>query len=312
MKKYVSLGIMLTLLSGKRYTAPELADKYETSVKTIYRAIDTLLEAGMPIRCFSGKGGGYEIINESKINSSFFTMKELSSFISFLKTNSKNALLEGNISLDERINSITDKWVASELLTESNTLVIDSSVWGSKDSNNLHIECIKKAISSSKKLLITYPSNTDNKERIIHPYTLVFKLGVWYLYAYCESRKSFRLFKLARIVNMASLSQDFERKNIDTLAMPWNKEFEENLEEIDISLITQKKHLPDLLEWLGKGAKINNYNSFSEDITITAKASFSHGLIHRLMQFGDKVKVVYPDKLKKALTNECQAICQLY
>ena len=319
MKKYVSLGIMITLYSGKRVTAPELAEKYETSVKTIYRAMEILLEAGMPIRCISGKGGGYEIIKESKINTSFFTMSELGSFISFIKSN-KSFSNSPPSSIEERLEMLPDGKMKEDLFLETASFVFDTENWGSTNENNLLVEHIKDAILNSKKIEIEYESKTSIIEnRVLHPYTVVFKSGIWYLYAFCEKRKAFRLFKLSRIKSLKQTDILFERQNIDTLSKPWNKEFKSNFENIKIKLLATEKILPEIIEWIGKNSiKINpqnnekKYGQNLQNTLLEFEANFSKGLIHRLMQFSDEIQILSPQKLKDEIANECYKIYKNY
>ncbi len=322
MKKYITLAVMLSLFSGEKFTAQKLAEKYETSVKTIYRAIDTLLEAGMPIMSKQGKNGGYELIKQSGINTSFFTKEELSSFISFINSTQQNILGENIASIQDRLNTLPDKTLAFELCKTSASLVIDTNTWGSKDKNNANSNIIKKAISSSNKLLISYlDKNGRFSKRAIEPYTLVYKTGVWYVYGFCEQRKAFRLFKLARIKSIVNLNEKFEKQNINTLSKPWNKEFEANLEKIEIELLCPKSIIADLYEWLGEditiskfsNEKCNQYSNVNNDYNlINGVANFSIGLVHRLMQFGSLIKVLKPTKLQEAIKNECYSIYNSY
>ena len=320
MKKYVSLGIMITLYSGKRYTAPELAERYETSVKTIYRAIDTLLEAGMPIRCIAGKGGGYEIIKESKIDTSFFTLSELGSFISFIKSTKGSLPHENTTSLEDRIHDLPDSKMKDNLLLITKSMVFDTENWGSVKQNALLSEQIKESILECKKLEIEYQSRASVIEkRIIHPYTIVFKSGIWYMYAFCEIRNAFRLFKLSRIKTLIKQPETFERQNIDTLSKPWNKEFENSLEKINVRMLINKNIMPEIVEWLGVNSlkfctqKCNqNQNQNKDKIEVESQVSFSKGLVHRLMQFGRDITVLSPQKLKEEIANECLTIYKSY
>lgn len=302
MKKYISIAIMMSLLSGRRYTASALAEKYETSVKTIYRAIDTLIEANMPIACFSGKNGGYELIKESKINSSFFTLQELCSFITFLKSNN---LIEKDSAFEERLGVLLEKPYGNDLNKLCGQMIIDTDMWGENTKSNIQVDTIKAAIEEQRRLIITYNKDCLRQSRTIEPYTLVYKAGVWYVYAYCEDKMSYRLFRLSRIENIVK-GQPFERKDIDLTKRPWNKDFNDNLEEIDIELTCDSTTLPELLDWLGSNVKITP-SGF-----IKSTAHFSQGLVHRLMLFGPKVKVVSPEKLKIALKEECIKISEQY
>ena len=310
MKKHVSIGIMLTLLSGKRVTASFLAEKYETSVKTIYRSIDTLLEAGMPIKCLQGKNGGYEIIKESSISSSFFTTKELCAFISFLKSTRSNIDIH-SFTLEDRLSSLSDKSLAQELEKESKTMVIDTNIWGHIDRENKKSDIIKNAINKNLKILIKYLNKNINKteSRVINPYTLVYKTNMWYVYAYCEKRKEFRLFKLSRICSLEILTDHFEKQNIDTLSKPWNTSFKANSEEINITLQCYYCDLNDIKEWLENcNVKQDSNNKF----TLTGKALFSLGLVHKIMEYGNRIKIVSPTKLKDAVITECYNIYNSY
>lgn len=312
MKNYVSLGIMLTLLNGKRYNAPKLAEKYETSVKTIYRAIDNLVSAGMPIRCISGKGGGYELIQESSISTSFFTMHELCSFISFIKSTNKSYPHDQSKSIEERLNLLKDKHLANDLLTESKQLVFDTETWGSAN-NEYKSKEIKDSISKSRKILIEYLSENELDRRIIHPYSLVYKVGSWYVYAYCEKRNAFRLFKLSRITFLTILEQKFTPINIDPLTKPWNKDFERNLENIDIKLIIPEPLLEDIKEWLGDNIAVSKIQiAERSQLLIHAKAIYSIGLVHRLMQYSNKIKILEPKKLQDSIKQECEKITNIY
>ena len=117
------------------------------------------------------------------------------------------------------------------------------------------------------------------------------------------------------------LDQKFIKEKIDIASKPWIKEFEENLEKIDIQLLCPSSKLADITEWLGENIKVDNICSSlcNENIDlnqnyklITGTANFSVGLIHRLMQLGPLVKVVRPQKLKDALIKECLNIYSCY
>ncbi len=311
MKKYVTMGIMLSLLDGKRHTAPSLASKYETSVKTIYRAIDTLLESGMPIVCTQGKGGGFELINENKLNSSFFTLDELCSFISFLKNSSTNFLKSNYNLLADRINNISNKNIKDKLFQQS-PIVIDTMSWGSSDIYDEYASLIKSAIDNQNLMQITYLSDNIESQRQIQPYALVYKAGFWYVYAYCKKRASFRLFKLNRITSLKTLEITFEKQNIDINSKPWNKDFSNNLEQITLELKCSKNTAVDIKDWLQSSKLINNPSAKDKQVHLKGNAIFSIGLVHRLMQYGDSVQVIKPNKLKEALINECQNISCVY
>lgn len=307
MKKYVTLAIMLTLLDGKVHKAKQLSDKFEASLKTIYRSIDVLLEAGMPISVTLGRNGGFSLIDANKIDSGFFTNNELCSFLSFVGANPEKFKNITNTSLFERIKS-TNSQSANKLIEKSQQLVVDTDVWGSVGSYTQYQTNFSNAIENTLKIEISYLSQT-NQTRIIHPYALVFKTGSWYVYSFCELKNSFRLFKLSRINSLNVLSETFERKNIDCLSKPWNTSFQ-NEKGINIVLQVDNSFLPELSDWLGQNYHIINSNA--NHCTITATAVHSIGLVHRIMQYGNKVKVVSPQNLIEEIKLECESIYKTY
>lgn len=305
MKKHITLAIMLNLLDGQRHTAPSLADKNEVSIKTIYRAIDTLLEANMPIVSFQGKNGGYQLISQSQLSSGFFTMQELNSFITFLKSNSQ--LIPSSVSIQERINSLSSQTL-KKTMTRQSPIIIDTNNWGYASFINENQEKLSEAINNQSQVEITYQNKGGVEKRTLFPYTLVYKTGSLYVYGVCKEKEAFRLFKLSRIKNIEMKCERFEKVNIDLSNNPWNIEFEKNLEQIEIEIMCSEHVLQDVCEWL----KQYQTKKMGSNFHVKARAINSIGLIHRIMQFGEDVIVLKPEGLKRKLVSECFKICDSY
>lgn len=303
MKKYISLAILIELMDGKRHTAKEMSNKFEASIKTIYRAIDILLQAGVPLISISGRDGGYMLISNKNMDYSFLNAKEISSFLSFVNSNPSSLFTISPESIEQKLRDISKENEFNNIKEDSQKVVIDTEIWGSQISNSSTIETIKESINSSVKLEINYGSS---EKRIIHPYTLVFKVGVWYVYAFCETRNDFRLFKISKISNILKLKQTFSRKEINITNKPWNQNFNQNGEIVTITLSCKKEYIGDITDWLGSSFSILSTND--ENIKIQTKAILSLGLIHRLMLFGDKIKIHSPTSLQDQLTDECYKI----
>ena len=309
MKKYISLAIMISLMDGKIHKAKELAEKYETSQKTVYRSIDLLSYAGMPILITKGRNGGFSLIDASKINTGIFTINELSSFLSFIQTNKDKIKCEFEIALQDRLYTLMGKSGADSILKTSQKIVFDCDIWGCSQNFNEYKSIISRCIESQIVLEIDY-NDKDSKTRKIHPYSLVFKAGSWYVYSFCTLKKDFRLFKLSRIKQIRSTNQNFERQNIDCHKKPWNISFEQNHKKIDILLQVQKSLMCDIYDWLGKNLIIVHDNG--QEIEIKTTLPHSLGLIHRIMQYGEKITVISPEFLANEIQNECMKIYKNY
>jgi len=309
MKKYISLAVMLSLMDGKCHKAVELAEAYETSTKTIYRSIESLLAAGIPITSELGRKGGFKILNASKINSGFFTSEELANFLSFAFSNQKK--LEGSFfaPLEERLKNSLSSEEVENLLDSSNHLIIDTDVWGDKCSEASLKNIIDSAIKTRSKLDLTYKSE-KSAARTIHPYALVFKNGAWYLYAYCENKKDFRMFRLSRITKIKKLDQCFEKQKHSCILKPWNFSFEQNHDKIEVSLLVKKDRVSEIMEWLSSSIILSH--ELMDNFLIKAILTYSYGLVHRLMSYGDSVIILSPKSLALDLQNECKKIFDSY
>ena len=206
---------------------------------------------------------------------------------------------------NRRLSSLTNNKFINDLQYEGQKLIIDTEIWGSNISQNEKLNTIKSAISNLNKCLIIY----NNTQRLIHPYSLVFKAGIWYVYAYCEQKESFRLFKLSKIKNI-EIKTNFTRRDISIESKPWNQDFINNSQTITLELIANNECFSDLTDWLGD--QLNIIAKTQDTITIKATALYTFGLIHRLMQFGNKITILSPTTVQQDLKNECKKILNNY
>ncbi len=310
MKKYISIAVLMELLDGNTYTCKQLSDKYEVSNKTIYRAIETLCEAGIPIVAEFGRNGGYKINDKTRINCSFFTKDELSSFFSFLQTQYDKIDPKSENSTIKKFEILNNNKELSDLQILSQQVIIDTDIWGQNNSIKINTDDLKNAISDTKKLKITYKTQNLSQKRIIQPYSLVYKFGCWYLYAFCETRHNFRLFKLSRITEIEILNEQYLRQEINCNLKPWNKDFEENFAKIDITMKYEISIDPDICDWLG-----TNMNELFKDDKykiIKTTLPYCKGLIHKILEFEDKLTILKPQSLCDEICEQCKTIFQTY
>ena len=205
------LGILNVLVNKDRVTVKELAERFEVSKRTIFRDLDTLNEAGIPIVSYSGIGGGVSVIEGYKYNKSLFSkrdIKDIFTALSGLMSINKN---------DELINLMAKMVPEEESIFSETDYLIDLSSWFQDSITHKKIADLHEAIENHTCIYIEYISMKSRSKRIIHPYKLVFKQSYWYLYAFCTKSNEFRLFKINRIVAYKLLEENFEAKDIDTI-----------------------------------------------------------------------------------------------
>ncbi len=304
MKFEIMLRILFDLMSHKCLNATYLAEKYEVSKRTVIRYVNCLEDAGVPIYTIRGVAGGYAIMDTYRINS-FMTVKEFEQTI--------NALTSFVTSVpDKTLSSAINKLKCairneySELSIKSGNLIIDASPWGDTKGYKSKLLILRQSVEDKKQLKITYHDrNGEISERIIDPYVVVFKQGLWYVYAYCHLRNSFRFFKTGRIENATVLPSTFSKKQICDLPLDfWNNAVASETVQFEVD----KSVLSDVEEWLG----IENVHKVSDKYIANAKLPYDKGLISKIMSFGKGIKVLSPASLIKEIKESALEIYNNY
>ena len=193
MKMERLIGILSILLQRDKVTAPELAEQFEVSRRTIQRDIESLCQAGIPIATAQGTGGGISILKGYRVDRTVLTTPEM------------QAILAGLQSLDSVSGTRRYAQLMEKLSTGSggrdSHILIDLSSWY-KTSLSPKIEAIHSAIRQHLTIRFTYFSSRETAVRTIEPYDLVFQWSSWYVWGWCQTRQDFRLFKLNRMTDL--------------------------------------------------------------------------------------------------------------
>ena len=195
--------IVYYLLEKGKCTAPELAEKFEVSIRTIYRDIDVISSVGIPIFATQGKGGGISILENFALNKSLLSEQEREQILMALQgmiaTDGKNS--------DELLIKLGGLFQAKL----SNWIEVDFSDWTQGKPQQDTFNMIKEAIFQRKVISFDYfDSNGKNVERRVNPVRLVFKSKGWYLHGFCLLRDDYRFFKLTRIKNLETHTEIFQ------------------------------------------------------------------------------------------------------
>ena len=193
-------------------------------------------------------------------------------------------------------------------MLKSGNLIIDAGPWGNAVGYKNKLAVVQKAIDNNLILDIKYHDRDgDVTDRRIYPHVIVFKQGLWYVYAYCCLRNRFRFFKIGRIEQVIISDQKFERKNVTIDDIPLN--FWENATNTEnIVFEVDKKYLSDVEEWLG----IENVKPFNGKFIADVTIPYDGGLLSKIMSFGDGVTVIAPEKLKNDIKSHSQKILAKY
>lgn len=207
------LTIIVMLLNRNRVTANELAEKFEVSVRTIYRDIETINLAGIPIISHSGNNGGFSIYEDYKLNNQVLPLNNLSSLLSVLKdinSTLDDSELDSSI---EKLQNIVPENKTEDLNLHLEQVIIDIHPYGDSPTQKEWVKAIRTAIKQRHILTIDYRNyNNGVSTRQIEPMSLIFKNYTWYLFAYCRLKEDYRLFRVSRIDDFHVEHHVFERR----------------------------------------------------------------------------------------------------
>ena len=204
------VSIIMILLEKERVSAQELADMFEVSPRIIYRDIDAINMAGIPVRSTSGVGGGFEIMQKYKIDKKVFSTTDLSILLMGLSSLSSMIRNDELVHALAKVKSFFPADRAKDIELKANQICIDLSPWMGSGNIKPYLEIVKTALQEHKLLSFGYTDDHGNRtERTVEPYQLVLKSNHWYFQGYCYNRNDYRLFRLSRMSNLKMKQETF-------------------------------------------------------------------------------------------------------
>ena len=304
MKYRILISILIMLLARKTVTAAQIAERFEISKRTVYRYIDELSFACIPVMTERGPNGGFKIADTYKLPNMYFTESEFATLTS-LFTSLKEQL--GDSEITTLLEKLTAAKKNENVKIVSSSLVIDGTGWTADKSFSAKLSVVAKAVENSELLKIGYrAASGEQTVREIEPHALALKNGIWYVYAYCRLREDFRLFKISRI-EYAAESGKFEKRPFDFKAKPI-AEWTDCDEYIEFTLEVSPEAKADVEEWLG----VDNVYTSNGKIIAEARLPHNKTLISEILKFGSGVKILSPKELKADVIDCAKSIIGLY
>lgn len=280
--------IVYILLAKKTITAKALAEHFEVSIRTIYRDVDTLAAAGMPIYASKGKGGGIRIIDDFVLNKSLVSEQEQKEILMSLQ--SMNAVKVFDV--EPVLNKLSVFFKKQGI----NWIDVDFSRWGSDDSERKKFNLLKTGILNSVLVSFDYFSSYGEKTiRTVEPIKLVFKGQSWYLYGFCRAKNDFRIFKITRIKNLCCLEETFKREIVQDI---WKNHEEYSHRMITLVLKIEAKMAYRLYdEFDDTCIEKNEDGSF----TVTTDFPEDEWVYGYILSYGKYAEVLAPAHLRESI-----------
>ena len=294
------LGIIYVLMNKGTITAKELAERFEVSERTIYRDIDALSMAGIPIYAKKGKNGGISLTEQFVLNKLLVTEQEQQEILAAL-----TGMQETGAQETKQILQKLGEFFKTEPI---DWLAIDLSDWSG--SRQQLYEDIKRAILEHRVVCFDYyGQNHTMSSRCVEPIQLLFKEYTWYMKGFCREKQDFRLFKVFRMKRVFVLDETF---------IPKKEQVQENAEHNEALPDSNWTHIEMHID---KREAYRIYDRFEEnelevlengDFMVRLDCSLDDWVYGMILNFGPSATVISPEHVRIELQKRLKKMLENY
>jgi predicted DNA-binding transcriptional regulator YafY len=306
-------AILIQLQTKKVVRAAEIADRFEISLRTVYRDVQALMEAGVPIGSEAGKG--YFIVDGYHLPPVMFTQDEASAMLLAGKLVEKMGDKSVRKAFDSALHKV--KAVLNETQKdhiqnlEPHIKVYLRSKYEHRESSDFpdhFLTEIQRALANRQVLVMDYCNTKEElTTREVEPIGIFYYSMAWHLIGWCRLRKDYRDFRADRIKNLVNSGHSFEARNLLTLQDYFNTMFQKNNALVRVSVLFDKSAL--------EGRPI--YGSIAqEDLGDRLRVEFMmdnlNHLARWLLMYGRAVEIESPEELKAIMTERAEELFEYY
>lgn len=289
--------IIYILMQKKKVTAKELADKFEVSTRTIYRDIEILSRANIPVYATKGKEGGIGLLEGYVLNKCILSEEEQNQIL-FALQGMKKVRGKEEKNILEKLSTLFNKEI-------NDWIKVDFSNWEKDNEQEERFDMIKTAILNKNLIKFTYyNSNGERSKRIVEPLQIWFKDKSWYLISYCRLKEDYRIFKINRIKEIEILQKHFERN------LPKEKKEEKySLKNISLELEINKEMTYRVYDEFE-----NREITKKEDGNFIVNVEYPENewIYGYILSFGEYAKVLKPEHAKTIIKDKLQKTLKKY
>ena len=292
------IGILAILLREEKATAAQLAARLEVDQRTIYRDMERLCRAGIPLRSQRGKNGGISIMEGYAMERTLLTDAD------------RGAILAGLRSLDSVSGTgyyrrLMEKLPQSREAAADDCVVIDLASWYGPVLAPRLAE-LKEACAGHRAVRFTYCAPAGDSRRVVEPDKLVFRWSSWYLHGWCRDREDWRLFKLGRMLSLETLEETFSPRPAPWPITPAEQVYPGRLQAAVRFAPSARWRLVD--EY---GAECFTQEP---DGSLLFRRSFpGRGeLLRWVLSFGDQAEILEPEDMRREMADFAKKIFEKY
>ncbi len=295
------LEITVLLLNKRMIKAKELADRFQVSTRTIYRDIEILSMAGIPVYMSKGKGGGISLLEDFSVNKAILTKEDKESLILALKTLQVTKYPEVGAAI-EKIGSLYKEDLSEDWVQ------VDFGEWGSDPNEGGRFALIKEAIIKRRIIVAEYINTQgEGSNRSIEAMKLLYKGKAWYLYGYCRSKQDFRIFRISRMKNISITREEFIRRSIPG-PIPIDQP-SPTRKKVDLRLRFKPHMLYRVYDDFHDNSILRLEDGSCEVAVSYPEDEWVYGYI---LSFGESVEVLEPPHIRSVILNRLQEAAKIY
>jgi len=304
-------AILIHLQSKRRVTAQEIAERFEISLRSVYRDVKALQESGVPI--IGESGIGYSVMEGYRLPPVMFTNEEASSLLlagklaevstdPVVKKHFENALY--------KIKSVlryTDKEQIETL--EENVIVLPSSYNTSKDANAQYLSELQRAMVTKKVVHMVYCKayDTTAEARDVEPIGLCYYGNAWHCIAWCRLRNDYRDFKMSRIVKLYVTETIFDNSSHPSISEYLSKMTARETQLSEIVIRIRK----DVARYIGEQKFYYGFVSeeiCDNDVRLRFLTSYPDMFARWILMFADALTIESPTEFKEQVKVICEKL----
>ncbi|KAA3661969.1 MAG: YafY family transcriptional regulator [Chloroflexi bacterium] len=313
------LTLMMVLQTRGQTTAAALAKELEVSKRTIYRDIDALSAAGVPVYADGGPGGGYALLDSYRTTLTGLHEDEIRALFMLtipgplsdlgLSQQLKGAFLKLTSSLPSHYQE------QAQLIRKR--IHLDAAGWFQREERLPFLPVVQEAVWQDLQLSMSYRrSGGGLSQRVVSPYGLVAKAGIWYLVAATE--RGMRVYRVSRVETAVLTQTHFTRPATFDLAdfwANWIADYEVGLPKYPVTLSIGPDLIPNLPHILGAGVRsllaetqpdANGWKTIDYTFERVEEAQTF------IMGMGTVVKIIAPDSLRVSIAKLASEIAAHY
>ena len=295
-------AITVCLLNHGRTSAPELAKRFEVSVRTIQRDVDALCRAGIPVAAYPGAGGGYALSEDWRMDGQLAGGEDYGRILAALKG-------LASATGDPRVADTMEKVAALPGAADDSGILLDFSVL--RERHGDAFSTLRSAIRQERAVRFDYTNaNQERRAQIVEPVALLYRWYAWYLLAYSRRREDYRMYKLVRMENVEQTGEPPTRRHAPAEEILRGLDGQDGRTYVEIQVRCTPGARARAQEYL-RGVVEEEYAG--GDVRMRLRVVENEQLwMGMLLSLGGEVEVLSPDRVRRRLLEAAREIVLRY